>query len=133
MHRVESKVISLKLSNKESKFLAESTFHFKGKFLPDVYGNAVLRTTDIRFPNAEPFVRTLLVVQGGNDGPAHADLHVFSRSDQYICCTRTNSVDTMDTVDYTVDSRYLEFQGTHWNTSRYPYLDISELREWGKQ
>ena len=29
----------------------------------------------------------------------------------------------------TVDSRYLEFQGTHWNTSRYPYLDISELRE----
>ena len=21
----------------------------------------------------------------------------------------------------TVDSRYLEFQGTHWNTSRYPY------------
>ena len=33
----------------------------------------------------------------------------------------------------TVNSRYLEFQGTHWNTSRYPYLDISELREWGKQ
>ena len=33
----------------------------------------------------------------------------------------------------TVDSRYLEFQGTHWNTSRYPHLDISELREWGKQ
>ena len=33
----------------------------------------------------------------------------------------------------TVDSRYLEFQGTHWNTSRYPYLDISEVREWGKQ
>ena len=33
----------------------------------------------------------------------------------------------------TVDSRYLEIQGTHWNTSRYPYFDISELREWGKQ
>ena len=32
----------------------------------------------------------------------------------------------------TVDSRYLEYQGTHWNTSRYPYLDISELREWEK-
>ena len=30
---------------------------------------------------------------------------------------------------YTVDSRYLEFQGTHGNTSRYPYFDISELRE----
>ena len=35
--------------------------------------------------------------------------------------------------DDTVDSRYLEFQETHWDTSRYPYLDISELREWGKQ
>ena len=23
----------------------------------------------------------------------------------------------------TVDSRYLEFQGTHWNSSRYPYWD----------
>ena len=33
----------------------------------------------------------------------------------------------------TVYSRYLEFQGTHWNTLRYPYFDISELREWGKQ
>ena len=33
----------------------------------------------------------------------------------------------------TVDSRYLEFQRSPLNTSRYPYLDISELREWGKQ
>ena len=32
----------------------------------------------------------------------------------------------------TVDSRYLEFQGTLWNTSIYPYLDISELQNWGK-
>ena len=32
----------------------------------------------------------------------------------------------------TVDSRYLEFQGTLWNTSRYPYLDISVLLNWGK-
>ena len=24
-------------------------------------------------------------------------------------------------------------QGTLWNTSRYPYLDISDLRNWGKQ
>ena len=35
-------------------------------------------------------------------------------------------------VHYTVDSRYLEFQGTYWNTSRYPYLDISDLQNWGK-
>ena len=31
-----------------------------------------------------------------------------------------------------VDSRYLEFQGTLWNTLRYPYLDISDLQKWGK-
>ena len=34
---------------------------------------------------------------------------------------------------YTVDSRYLKLQGTLWNTSRYPYFDISDLRNWGKQ
>ena len=31
---------------------------------------------------------------------------------------------------HTVDSRYLEIQGTLWNISRYPY---SDLRNWGKQ
>ena len=33
----------------------------------------------------------------------------------------------------TVDFCYLEFKGTIWNTSRYPYLEISELQKWGKQ
>ena len=28
---------------------------------------------------------------------------------------------------YTVDSRYLEIEGTIINTSRYPYCDISDL------
>ena len=28
----------------------------------------------------------------------------------------------------TIDSRYLEVQGTFWNYSRYPYLDISDLQ-----
>ena len=32
----------------------------------------------------------------------------------------------------TVDSRYLEVEGTLWNTSRYPYFDISDLQNWGK-
>ena len=32
----------------------------------------------------------------------------------------------------TVDSRYLEFQGTLWNTSRYPYVEISDLQNLGK-
>ena len=31
-----------------------------------------------------------------------------------------------------VDSPYLEFQGTLWNTLRYPYLDISDLQNLGK-
>ena len=45
-----------------------------------------------------------------------------------------NKLQTLRTyAGNTVDSRYLEFQGIHWNTSRYPYFDISELREWGKQ
>ena len=26
----------------------------------------------------------------------------------------------------------IEFQGTLWNTSRYPYLEISDLQNWGK-
>ena len=43
------------------------------------------------------------------------------------------SMVTVPVLVDTVDSCYLEFQGTHWNTSRYPYLDISELRKWGKQ
>ena len=33
---------------------------------------------------------------------------------------------------YTVDSRYLEVKGTLWNTSRYPYFNISDLQNWGK-
>ena len=32
----------------------------------------------------------------------------------------------------TVNSHYLEFQGTLWNTSRYPYFDMSYLQNWGK-
>ena len=39
---------------------------------------------------------------------------------------------TSYTVFTTVDSRYLEFQGTVSNTSRYPYLDILELQNWEK-
>ena len=31
-------------------------------------------------------------------------------------------------IENTVDSRYLELQGTLWNSSRYPYFDISDLR-----
>ena len=44
---------------------------------------------------------------------------------------KPNKIITVKNLD-TVDSSYLEFQGTLWNTSRYPYLDISVLRKWGK-
>ena len=37
------------------------------------------------------------------------------------------------TLPNTVDSRYLEIQGTLLNSSRYPYFDISDLQNWGKQ
>ena len=37
-----------------------------------------------------------------------------------------------DEILYTVDPRYLEVQETIWNTSRYPYLDWSDLQNWGK-
>ena len=32
----------------------------------------------------------------------------------------------------TFDSRYLEVEGTLWITFRYPYVDISDLQNWGK-
>ena len=32
-----------------------------------------------------------------------------------------------------VDTRYLEVQGTLLNSSGYPYLDISDLQNWGKK
>ena len=40
--------------------------------------------------------------------------------------------DSENTLQSTVDSRYFEVQGTLWNTSKYPYLDISDLLNWGK-
>ena len=33
----------------------------------------------------------------------------------------------------TLDSRYLEFQGTLLNASRYPYLEIKDLQNSGKK
>ena len=33
--------------------------------------------------------------------------------------------------EITVDSRYLEVEETRWNTSRYPYFDISDLQKIG--
>ena len=43
----------------------------------------------------------------------------------------TQSLTAHDTLT-TVDSRYLEIEGTLKNTSRYPYFEISDLYYWGK-
>ena len=56
--------------------------------------------------------------------------HLFN-----IFC-RKNMSDTLEEHDRKpsiddrniVDSRYLEIEGTHQNTSRYPYFDISDLQ-----
>ena len=48
-------------------------------------------------------------------------------------CMKFQSLFSGKYKKHTVDSRYLEVQRTLWNTSRYPYLDISGLRNWGKQ
>ena len=40
--------------------------------------------------------------------------------------------DFFNGTEYTVDSRYLEVEGTLWNTARYPYFDISDVQNWEK-
>ena len=49
---------------------------------------------------------------------------------QMIFITNDYSYSTFQKVN-TVDSRYLEVEGTLWNTSRYPYFDISDVQNWG--
>ena len=39
---------------------------------------------------------------------------------------------TYNSFSKTVDSRYLEVEGTRWNTSRYPYFDKSDVQNWRK-
>ena len=41
--------------------------------------------------------------------------------------TTDNFIPYLRFVIYTVDSRYLEMEGTIINTSRYPFFDISDL------
>ena len=45
---------------------------------------------------------------------------------------RTSTYQICRIEENTVDSRYLEVEGTIWNTSRYPYFDMSDLQNWGK-
>ena len=45
---------------------------------------------------------------------------------------RENTDFSTHSMKYTVDSRYLEVEGIRWNTSRYPYFDISDVQNWGK-
>ena len=47
-----------------------------------------------------------------------------------LCSTRWPSLTGKLKDGSTVDSHYLEVQGTLWIISRYPYLDISDLQNW---
>ena len=53
------------------------------------------------------------------------EMSSLSFSDKYMYINKKKKKNT-------VDSRYLEFQGTLWNALRYPYLDISDLQNLGK-
>ena len=44
---------------------------------------------------------------------------------QFRSQIRCNGI--LEAADYTVDSRYLEIEGTLKNSSRYPFFDISDL------
>ena len=70
--------------------------------------------------------------------PTYLEAHVWSHSEYEIIIVWTYL--SKDRNIYSiglyllniVDSRYLQLQGTLWNTMRYPYLDISDLQNWGK-
>ena len=50
-----------------------------------------------------------------------------------VCYSLTNFNEVCnDRIQFTVNSRYLEVEGTLSTTLRYPYFDISDLQNWGK-
>ena len=49
-----------------------------------------------------------------------------------VCLTCMIQQKNNTVIPTTVDSCYLEVEGTLWNTSRYPYSDISDVQNWGK-
>ena len=70
-----------------------------------------------------------------NDGTWHEYInYITSKAWTRIIVMRKFkfTLDRQPLEKYTVDSRYLEFHGTLWNSSRYPYFDISDLQNWGK-
>ena len=46
----------------------------------------------------------------------------------FLCSDLAVPINRINTVDFC----YLEVQGALWNTSSYPYLEISDLQNWGK-
>ena len=63
-------------------------------------------------------------------------IFIWDMLDEYVTAwwwfsIRTETVTVSNNfLANTVYSRYLELQGTLWNTSRYPYFDISDLQNW---
>ena len=60
--------------------------------------------------------------------------HLSSLEMPYTVPYMESGMEVMRSAEFTgtFDSRYLEIQGTLWNTSRYPYLNISDLQNWKK-
>ena len=66
---------------------------------------------------------------GGGGGGGGGDIGgggIYEHKSRHILSTR-HIVTTPSTEPYTVDSRYLEIEGTLKNSLRYPYFDISDL------
>ena len=57
----------------------------------------------------------------------HADANTDKDADNNGIHTETNINLSSLVRGHTVDSRYLEIEGTFKNSSRYPYFDISDL------
>ena len=74
-----------------------------------------------------------IIMDNDNGIGVNNENKLYTQNYCLLFCFETKDQSEIRDMSNTVESRYLEFQGTHWNTSRYPYLDISELREWGKQ
>ena len=53
--------------------------------------------------------------------------HCLSITFHYLRCLLVQESAEPD-IEHTVDSRYLDVEGTRLNTSRYPYFDISDVQ-----
>ena len=58
--------------------------------------------------------------------------NIFPYHVQLLLVLSNTDISELGSFGHAVDSRYLEVEGTRWNTSRYPYFDISDVQNRGK-